>query len=378
MTAENKYIDILSKLIGFDTVSSQSNLDLIDYIREKLQQKGFETQVIHNEAQTKANLMASIGPEDAKGILLAGHTDVVPVDGQPWDSDPFELTQQNGVFIGRGTSDMKGFLALVLDVCLNEIDTNQLHKPIHLVFTYDEEVGCFGAKALSEYLNQISDKTDFALIGEPTNYKLVNAHKGLQATTTYFKGKPAHSSCPHLGQSAILAAVEFAHQLKAVMPSEIDDRFSPPYTTFNIGTISGGNALNIIAEHCEINWEYRPIPNMNPSDIYKTIEQKTQQIRENTQVEIHHDILSVVPGLSANNNLEAIKKIKNYLPSDTPVTTAPFVTEAGLFEQANIQTVVFGPGEIEQAHQPNEQVSIDDMNQYRQFLKTLISGICLQ
>lgn len=369
------YKELLAQLISFDTTSSNTNLPLIRWLDNYLQGYSFKTRIFYNEDHTKANLVATIGPDVSGGFMLAGHTDVVPVEGQPWDTPPFQLTETQTTLTGRGTADMKGFIALVCDA-ITTIDPGKLTNPVYLVFTYDEEVGCFGARALQGYLKTLASNIQFALIGEPTNFALVNAHKGLQVTHSTFTGKPAHSSCPHLGSNAILAAVEFLRDMASTIPEQEDPRFNPPASTFNAGTIHGGNAVNIIAEHCQLEWECRTIPAVDIAGINKGIAHISQNITGHSKVTIEHKILSQVPGLTADRNEKIIELLKEFLPRDIKTATAPFVTEAGLFQQANIPTVVFGPGDLEQAHQPNESVSIEAMNRYRTFLLNLISHYC--
>tara|TARA_B100000949_G_scaffold24027_1_gene18355 strand:- start:180 stop:1334 length:1155 start_codon:yes stop_codon:yes gene_type:complete len=375
ITPEADYKDFLKHLIAFNTISDQSNLPMIDFLASFLEGHGFSTQRYFNDDNTKANLIARIGPETSGGIMLAGHTDVVPVEDQPWTTSPFSLVEQDGVLIGRGTSDMKGFIALICDV-VEQLDLSQLKRPVFLVFTYDEEVGCFGAKRLKEALRKLADQIDFALIGEPTNFSLVNTHKGLQANRTHFTGKPAHSSCPHLGHSAIMAAAGFLQKLPEKLPKEEDERFTPASMTFNAGKIHGGNALNIIAEHCLLDWECRPLPHMKASSIETVIDNCAEEVSRETQVAIENEMVSFVPGLSATQNQLVIQVLKPFLPEDIPVTAAPFVTEAGIFQEVDIPTIVFGPGELEQAHQPDESVSIEAMERYRRFLMTLIDNYC--
>ncbi len=372
---EADYKDFLEHLVAFNTISDQSNLPMIDFLASFLEGHGFSTQRYFNNDKTKANLIARIGPETSGGIMLAGHTDVVPVEDQPWTTPPFSLVEKDGVLIGRGTSDMKGFIALICDA-VEQLDLSQLKRPVFLVFTYDEEVGCFGAKHLKETLGKLADQIDFAVIGEPTNFSLVNAHKGIQVNRTRFTGKPAHSSCPHLGHSAIMAAASFLQKLPEKLPREEDKRFTPASMTFNAGKIYGGNALNIIAEHCQLDWECRPLPQMQTARIETVIENCAEEVSIETQVAIKNEIVSFVPGLSATQNDSVIQTLKQFLSEDISVTTAPFVTEAGIFQEVAIPTIVFGLGEIEQAHQPDECVSIDAMERYRQFLLTLIDNYC--
>lgn len=374
-TVKQAYAELLKDLVSFDSISNKSNLPCIDFLSHYLSERRFRTQMFFNEDKTKANLVAAIGPDISGGLMLAGHTDVVPVDRQRWDFNPFELIEMKGRLIGRGTSDMKGFIALVCDV-IDSVSLNQLKKPLYLVFTYDEEVGCFGAKSLQKELFKYAQYIDFALIGEPTNSSLVNTHKGMQATKTQFMGKPVHSSAPHLGSNAIMAASAFLQQLPSFLPKEENSAFTPAYTTFNAGMIKGGSAVNIIAEHCQLDWECRPLPGIQEKEIAHIMDKLTEEVRSSSKVDVHHHIISFVPGLTTKNNQQSIEFVKQFLPESIKVTTAPFVTEAGIFEQASIPTIVFGPGELEQAHQPNESVSIEAMENYRRFLFDLIQHHC--
>jgi len=369
---ESLYKEILTQLISFDTTSSKSNLQLIDYLSLFLEKHGFRTQLYYSEENTKANLIAVIGPETNKGLMLAGHTDVVPVEGQLWETNPFQLTTRENALIGRGTADMKGYLALACEVA-STLYQKDLAKPLYLVFTYDEEVGCFGAKRIKEALAALSKNVEFALIGEPTNFALVNAHKGIQVTKSHFLGKPAHSSFPDIGKNAILAAAEFLHQLPEIFPSQENKLFDPPKTTFNAGTITGGNAVNIIAEQCLLEWEYRPLPDVNIKDINEKLKKISETIYQQTEIKIHHSIESFVPGLSPNLNKQSLNILKKIAGEGIEIATVPFVTEAGLFEQASIPSIVCGPGDIKQAHQPNECVSLEAMERYRQFLYKLVN-----
>lgn len=372
---ETTYKEILRRLVACNSVSAQSNLPVIDYLASFLEHLNFSTQRFYNKDKSKANLIARAGLPGSGGLLLAGHTDVVPVQGQSWNHPPFTLTEKNGVLIGRGTADMKGFIALVC-AAVSKIDLRQLQHPLVLVFTYDEEVGCLGAKALQAQLKEYSALVDFAIIGEPTNFSLVNAHKGIQINRTQFMGKPAHSSCPHLGHSAIMAAAHFLKQLPSKLPNARDERFTPPAMTFNAGKITGGNALNIIAEHCLLEWECRPLPETDPQLIQSIIDACSMDVFNHLKVAVYNEVISFIPGLKAADNHRYIDLLKTFLPQDIPVSTVPFVTEAGIFQQASIPTVIFGPGELEQAHQPNECVSIKVMDHYLNFLVALLNHYC--
>jgi acetylornithine deacetylase len=368
------YHAILTKLVGFPTVSAESNLPLIDYVEELLAGQGYRTERRYNGDGGKANLLACIGPQVAGGIALAGHTDVVPVSGQSWNTDPFRLVEQDGHFVGRGTSDMKGFIALAL-AAARSVNPRKMTRPLHLFFTYDEEVGCHGAKALQEELAGLPDKPRFALIGEPTGMQIVTAHKGIQNNAMRIRGKPAHSSRPDLGASAIEFAARFIAGIAQTLPQDSDPDFYPPTATFNVGTIRGGEAVNIIPESCELGWEYRHLPSQDAAGIHRQLMQLAEDLRAKMPgIALETRVLASVPGLEAGANRDIAAELERLLqPPEPAVTTVPFVTEGGLFQQAGIPTVVCGPGLLEQAHQPNERVSVKAMNAYGDFLLRLVA-----
>lgn len=372
------YLSILERLISFATISADSNLACIDYIEEFLGERNFHTQRFYNAEQTKANLIARIGPETDGGIMLAGHTDVVPVAGQDWHTDPFSLAQKQGRLYGRGCADMKGFLALAMELAAS-VDAATLQKPLYLIFSYDEEVGCLGAKQLVEELHSLPARPRFVLIGEPTNMDLATAHKGISLSTTRVRGVAAHSSSPALGASAILAAVRLIEQIDGILPAGEDDSFNPPGATFNIGMIDGGNAANIIPQDCRFVWEFRALPSQDDQLVqhrFSEIAQKLEQ--EMPGITIDHRVDATVPGLQAGANHEIATQLQTHLPN-SKLATLPFVTEAGLYQQANIPAVVCGPGHVNQAHQPNEYVPLQLMDQYRTFLFNVVKGspVCL-
>lgn len=365
---------ILEKLIGFSTISSDSNLECIDYIETFLSETGFQTRRFYDPEKTKANLIAHIGPETEGGIMLSGHTDVVPVEGQDWDTDPFCLLEKDGRLCGRGTSDMKGFLALAMQVAAS-VNPDRLQKPLYLIFTYDEEVGCLGAKSLVDVLKTMDIKPRFVLIGEPTNMDLVTTHKGISISTTHIRGHPAHACRPQSGASAILAATRLINRMDGIIPAEHDERFDPPAATFNIGTMQGGNATNIIAQDCTFEWELRPLPSQDAhsvqdsfSDLVKTLE------REMPGISVDHRVDAVVPGLKEGKNREIAAELQSIM-TQSKLSTAAFTTEAGLFQQAGIPAVVCGPGHVNQAHQANENIAVTTMDQYRKFLFNVVETL---
>lgn len=368
------YLPILEKLISFNTVSSNSNLECIDYIEAFLSEQHFHTQRIYNHDQTKANLIARIGPNIDGGIILAGHSDVVPVKGQDWQTDPFALVQKNGKLFGRGCADMKGFLALAMEAAA-AIDPTSLKKPLYLIFTYDEEVGCKGAERLVEVLRGLDARPQFVLIGEPTDMDLVTAHKGISLSSTHIRGKPAHSSCPELGASAILAAVQLIGQINTILPTEKDENFNPAETTFNVGTIKGGNASNIIPQDCSFEWEFRPLPYQDAQAVQNQFSKLLQELQHDMPgISVKHRVKASVPGLQQGKNREIATQLQTLLP-ESKLATVSFVTEGGLYQQASIPAVVCGPGHVNQAHQPDEYVPLVKMNQYRKFLTALLATL---
>ena len=368
------YLPILEKLIAFPSVSSNSNLDCIDYIEDFLIRHEFQTQRFYNSAENKANLIARIGPERSGGLMLAGHSDVVPVTGQNWHSDPFQLLQSDQCLYGRGTADMKGFLALALCVAA-EIDTAKLERPLYLAFTYDEEIGCHGAKALVQTLRELPAKPAFVLIGEPTDSALVSAHKGVRLMQTRLTGKAAHSSRPDLGASTIVFASKLIAHLEELLPHEQDPAFEPPGSTFNVGLIRGGAAVNIIPEHCEFQWEVRSLPNQDANAVEQGLPGLVRNLSSSVPgVTVEHQVLSEVPGLRAGQNDHAIARLAE-LMEQPAITTAPFVTEGGIYQQAGIPAVICGPGRVEEAHQPDESVNRAALERFRLFLKKLVKTL---
>jgi acetylornithine deacetylase len=376
---QSDYHAILKELVAFPTVSADSNLALIDYVEALLDGHGYRTDRRYNEDGSKANLLARIGPETSGGVALSGHTDVVPVSGQDWTTDPFELTEKDGDLFGRGTSDMKGFIALALAAAC-AVDARKMKKPLHLILTYDEETGCHGAKALQDELQGLPAKPRFALIGEPTGMQLVTAHKGIQSVAMRVRGKPAHSSRPDLGASAIRYAAGFVARIEETLPKDSDANFNPPTATFNVGTIGGGEAVNIIPEWCELRWEFRHLPTQDPAKIHRDLTRVADELRaEMPGISVETRILADVPGLEGAANRDLVAELQQLIQSPEPhVTAVPFVTEGGLFQQAGIPAVICGPGLLEQAHQPDERVSVKSMNDYGRFLLRVISDSTIQ
>ena len=357
-------IDMLSRLVSFPTVSRDSNLELIDWVEDYLAQFGARCRRTWNAEGNKANLFAAIGPDVPDGVILSGHTDVVPVDGQEWHTDPFTLTEVDGLLYGRGSADMKGFSAVFL-ARLSALDIAALNKPLYLALSYDEEVGCLGASRMIEDALQHFARPAYAVIGEPTTMQIVRAHKSINSFRTVITGKAAHSSQPHRGAGAILAAARIIEYLDGLgrqhRAAEKDSGCEPPWTTVSVGTISGGTAVNILPSHCEFVWEYRCLPEEDPESIYNAVQHFAEasvlpDLREFApEASIETDVIARVPPLHPNTEARAARWVSGLAGvRDGGPGAVSFATEAGIFEQAGISSVVCGPGSIDQAHQPNE------------------------
>lgn len=376
-------LEMLGRLVAFDTTSSKSNLELIDFVADYLAEHSVESRLIHDEDKTKANLWATVGPEDQPGVVLSGHTDVVPVDGQPWTSDPFELTQHDGRFVGRGTADMKAFLAMVLCAVPDFIQSRP-RRPIHIAFSYDEEVGCHGARRLLDEVPLDAPAPEFAVIGEPTDFQIANTHKGIRVFKTHVTGRDAHSSAPHLGASAISAAVklvEFLDDVAAEKTAKHDSSlpFDPPCTTVNVGIIEGGTAYNIIPRECHVAWEYRPLPGDDPNEIRDRLmkfvdEEITGPARGTLKVEFEE--IADVPALAPDRSADAaVRFVQSILGNGADPKGMSFTTEAGLFQAAGVPAVVCGPGSIEQAHRPDESITAGQMERGTKFVQEICARV---
>ena len=369
--AMNDVTEYLARLVAFPTVSRDSNLALIDWAEELLTGLGARCRRTWNEDGLKANLWASFGPEEPGGLVLSGHTDVVPVDGQEWSSDPFALTHRDGRVYGRGTTDMKGFAAAVLAV-LGRTDLAGLRQPLHVALSYDEEVGCLGVDRMVEDAVAQGLRPDYAIIGEPTTMQIIRAHKSINVFRTRVVGKAAHSSQPQCGAGAILAAGRLIEKLHRIGEEKraaggVSD-CEPPWTTVQVGVISGGNAINILPASCEFFWEYRAMPDEDSDEIIDRLQafasaEVLPALREFApEADIHFDALARVPPLVA----ERQDRAQDWVGSLPGVRSGgsgavSFATEAGSFQRAGIQALVCGPGSIDQAHQPDEFIELAEL-----------------
>ncbi|HEX7007519.1 MAG TPA: acetylornithine deacetylase [Alphaproteobacteria bacterium] len=375
-------IDMLKRLVAFDTTSSKSNLALIEDVRAYLEGHGVAARLVPNEDGTKANLFATIGPEGDGGVVLSGHTDVVPVEGQDWTGDPFDPVERDGRLYGRGTTDMKGFIATVLALVPDMVAARP-KTPLHFAFSYDEEVGCLGVRPLLALLARELPRPRLAIIGEPTEMKVANAHKGVYSFRTTVTGREAHSSASHLGVSAVGWAARIIDHIYGVAerltaPEHRHPDFDPPYTTLNVGLIQGGTARNIIARQCRFAWEIRPVPGADP-----------EAIRAEVEIFIDGTVLPAMrarfPGANVVTEVDA--RVPPLVPEDgSPAEalmlaltgqnragTVPFASEAGLFQAEGIPAVLCGPGSVRQAHQPDEFVEIAQIAACESFLRKLIA-----
>ncbi|NCF29126.1 MAG: acetylornithine deacetylase [Gammaproteobacteria bacterium] len=380
MATHNNSIDLIKRLIAFDTTSRNSNLALMEFVGDYLQDLGVASELVHNDEGTKANLYATLGPADRPGIALSGHTDVVPVDGQDWHTDPFHVVEKDDRLYGRGTSDMKSFIGVCLAMAPGFL-AREITTPLHLAFSYDEEIGCVGVRSLIETLKDRPVKPSAVIIGEPTEMKVVRAHKGKLSYRCHVRGHEAHSSLSHIGVNAVEAAAEAVAHLKGMArrhrdEGPFDPELVPPYTTVHTGTIRGGTALNIVPKDCSFEFEFRHLPEDDP---HALLDELRRHVAENITPEMHaaspetgfdFEPMSHIPGLSTDEDAEVVQLVKALTGQNTTSKVA-FGTEGGLFQEGGMPAVVCGPGSIEQAHKPDEFIARDQITQCESFLRKL-------
>ncbi|MDX1368185.1 acetylornithine deacetylase [Pseudomonas sp.] len=358
--------DLLAELVAFPTVSRDSNLALIEFVRDYLAGLGVACELDYNAERSKANLYATIGPADRGGVLLSGHSDVVPVAGQDWAVPPFALSERDGKLYGRGTADMKGFIACALATVPHFLE-KPLRLPLHLAFSYDEEVGCLGVRSLLAKLQQRPNRPLLCIIGEPTELKPVLGHKGKLAMRCQVQGAACHSAYAPQGVNAIEYAAKLINRLGEISQrltavERQDARFDPPYSTVQTGLISGGRALNIVPADCQFDFEVRALPSDDPQQVadelraYAETELLPLMRQRSTASAIDFQPLSAYPGLATEPQSEAAELLA-LLSGSRDFGTVAFGTEGGLFHQTGIPTVVCGPGSMDQGHKPDEFVS---------------------
>ncbi len=373
--------EMIAKLISFDTTSRNSNLELIAFVEDYLSSHGIASRRIANEDGTKANLFATLGPADrAGGIVLSGHTDVVPVDGQDWTSDPFTVVERDGLLYGRGTSDMKSFIGAAL-AAVPDFLARGPQIPIHLALSYDEEVGCLGVRPMIEAVIRTLPRPQVVIVGEPSDMKVVNAHKGIRSYKTTVTGLEFHSSQTHQGVSAIQYAAEligFLMTLGEEMRERGDasGRFSPPYTTISVGIVNGGTAVNIIPKTCSFQWEYRSLPDADPDEIVTRFNAfAAEEILPHMRAVFGGAKIETVtrassPGLAPTDG-DPGETLVMKLAQCNSAEAVSYNTEAGLFQLADIPTVVCGPGSIDQAHKPDEFIALSQIAECERFMARL-------
>lgn len=364
--------EILGDLIAFPTVSSESNQALIAYAAGLLEDCGARVEISTSPCGTKANLFATLGPEKDGGILLSGHSDVVPVTDQDWSSDPFQMQERDGRLYGRGTCDMKGFIAASLAMAPFYAQRVR-DRPIHFAFTYDEEVGCFGAQHLARDLAARGLTPGIAIIGEPTEMRVIEGHKGCYEYSTHFHGLEGHGSAPDLGVNAVEFAARYVAELLRLKQGLRDmapeqSRFDPPWTTVNIGAINGGVAHNVIASKAQVDWEMRPVQASDADHVKSALRRLVEGtlLPEMRQVfpeaEITLETIGEVAGLIPTEENEA-RRIVSELTGANGADLVAFGTEAGIFQALGMDVVVCGPGSIEQAHKADEFLALDQLSQ---------------
>ncbi len=378
--------ELLAQLIAFDTTSHLSNLSLIEFAEEYLDRHGVPYRRTTNDDATKSNLLATIGPDIEGGVVLSGHTDVVPVAGQDWSSDPFTMDTRtvDGAtrHFGRGTADMKGFIANVL-ARVPDFTAANLKTPIHIALSYDEEIGCRGVGRMIAELGGAVPMPAIAIVGEPTSMQIVTGHKGIRGFEFSFKGIAAHSSAPHLGVNAIGHAATFIEFLKTLAAEQraapVDgSAFEPPWATFNVGLIHGGEALNIIAEKCIVEWEFRPMPETDADAIEARARRFIdEQLRpamkaENPHADVTIQPLAAVPAMNPDPDSPAERLVRHLTGANKTMTVA-YTAEASQYQAHGIPTVLCGPGDIAQAHQPDEWIAQSELDACDAFLDRLLN-----
>lgn len=380
-------LEIMTKLISFPTVSRDTNLPLVGWVEEYLQSHGITSHRWPDPDQPhKAAIFAHVGPLEEGAVVLSGHTDVVPVDGQPWDTDPFTVTEEDGKYFGRGTCDMKGFDALAI-WALVEAHYARVKRPLQLALSFDEEVGCTGAPPMIEAMQGVLPKGSAVIVGEPSMMQAVTGHKGGFGFDTHIVGFEVHSSIMHTGVNAIMAAaplIDWANQQNArnmaAQPSTVAAVFDPPWTTCHVGMIEGGTAHNITAKDCRFMMDFRTVPDETQAqwrDAYfeqvRHIEAQMQAVHPDTRIELTENF--AIPGLIPEEDGEA-EALVRALTGDNASHVVSYGTEAGQFQEAGYSAVICGPGDIAQAHQPNEFITIEQFEAGHKFMQRLVEKLC--
>ncbi len=375
--------ELMDRLVGYPTVSRDSNLELIDFVEDYLAGFGVNSTRVPNEDGTKAALYAHVGPQVDGGVVLSGHTDVVPVDGQAWDTDPFTVTERDGKLYGRGTCDMKGFDALALSAVPLALERG-IKRPLQIALSYDEEVGCVGAPPMIDHMVSMGlPRADTVLVGEPSMMKVVTGHKGGIGYKMHFRGFEVHSSLAPTGVSAVMMAaklINWANEVNAEnaarTPSDLAADFFPPYTTLHVGTISGGTAHNITAKDCHFGFDFRIVPGEDIAEWKARFHAKVAELEAEMkavrpEAGITAEQYFRVPGLVPEQDGKAEAMVR-LLTGENASNVVSYGTEAGQFQERGYSAVICGPGDIAQAHQPNEFVTVDQFQQGEAFIGRLV------
>jgi acetylornithine deacetylase len=377
--ALSRALPLIERLVGFDTESSKSNLPLIEFVENYLGRLNVPFVRVPNADGNKAALFATIGPMNDGGILLSGHTDVVPVAGQSWSSDPFALRRDGTRLYGRGTCDMKGFDAICLAM-VPEFLRAQLKRPVHLLFSYDEEVTCEGPLDTIRRFGADLPRPGAVIVGEPTNMEVADTHKSVSTYHTHVRGHEAHSSKPFLGVSAVHVGCELVVELTRIgddfaRAGDPSGRFEPGYSTVHVGTVAGGTARNILAKDCKFHWEFRGLPGVPLRAALERFEVRVERVRATRLKDFADTFIETkieveVPGLAADAGSPA-ESLALRLTRSNKTIAVPFATEAGQFQNAGIPTIVCGPGNVNQAHQPDEFIELAEIEKCIGFLRAL-------
>ena len=376
--------ELLEQLVGFPTISRTPNIELIDFVEQTLRTEGIDCHRAMSEDGRNANLFAQVGPDDVPGIMLSGHTDVVPVEGQRWTVEPFSLSEHEGRLYGRGTTDMKGFVACAIDALL-QASRRKLKTPLQLALSYDEEIGCVGVQSLIDMLERAPFRTVYCLVGEPTGLVIATGHKGKTALRATCTGREVHSALAPTGLNAIHLATDLVADLRALADElassgATDDDYDIPYSTVHVGLINGGIALNIVPNECTLDFEIRNLAEDSPAGLVANVEHRAAAIAEHYQqgfpeASISIEVVNSYPGLNTAPDAEVVDFIRSLTGGNSTCKVA-FGTEGGLFsERLGLATVVCGPGSMQQGHKPDEYITIEQLTRCQHMLGTLLNHL---